>query len=218
MAAVTSQVRFLSCVYVLPMRNLFVVAKAVSTAAALSGNRVTLGAGAGWMREEFEQLGQDFPARGRRMEEMIEALRKLWGGGMVEHHGHYYNFGRLELSPAPSQPIPVYIGGESEAALRRAARLGEGWISVQHTSEECKALVERINGLRREYGRADQPFDRVMACTDAFDLDGYRRLADFGVSSLLTAPWYLYGSDPTSIQTKREALLRFGAEVVAKLG
>ena len=152
------------------------------------------------------------------MEEMIEVLRKLWGGGMVEHHGRYYNFGRLELSPAPSQPVPVYIGGESEAALRRAARLGDGWISVQHTSEECKALVERINGLRREYGRADQPFDIVMACTDAFDLDGYRRLADFGVTSLLTAPWYLYGGDPTSIQTKREALLRFGAEVVAKLG
>jgi alkanesulfonate monooxygenase SsuD/methylene tetrahydromethanopterin reductase-like flavin-dependent oxidoreductase (luciferase family) len=183
----------------------------------LSGNRVSLGAGAGWMREEFEQLGQDFPTRGRRMDEMIAVLRKLWGGGMVEHHGRYCDFERLELSPVPSQPIPIYIGGESETALRRAARLGDGWISVQHTSEECKTLVERINRLRREYGRADQPFDIVMACTDAVDLAGYRRLTDFGVTSLLTAPWYLYGGDPTSLQTKHDALLRFGAEIVAQL-
>lgn len=218
MAAVTERLRFLTNVYVLPARNPFLVAKAVATAAVLSGDRVTLGVGVGWMREEFELLGQDFRTRGRRTDEAIEILRALWRGGMVEHHGRQYDFGRVQMSPTPARPVPIYVGGESEAALRRAARLGDGFISVLHSSAELTEIIDRINVLRKDFGREREPFDFVCSCNDAFDLDGYRRLADIGVTSVLTMPWVFYGEDPTTLDGKRAGLERFGAEVIGKLG
>ena len=105
MAAVTERIRFLTGIYVLPMRNPFVAAKAVGTAAWLSGDRVTLGVGVGWMREEFALLEQPFEQRGARTDEMIEVMRTLWAGGMVEHHGGFYDFARLQMSPAPAPPV-----------------------------------------------------------------------------------------------------------------
>jgi probable F420-dependent oxidoreductase len=121
MAAVTTRLRFLTNVYVLPLRSPFVVAKAVSTAAVLSGDRVALGVGMGWMQDEFALLEQPWPRRGRRADEMIEVMRKLWTGDWVEHHGEFYDFERLRMSPAPAGRVPLYAGGTSEAALRRAA-------------------------------------------------------------------------------------------------
>ena len=123
MAAATERIRFLTAIYVLPMRNPFVVAKAIGTAAVLSKDRVTLGIGAGWMEEEFALLEQPFARRGARMDEMLEVLRKLWAGGMVEHHGEFYDFPRLQMSPAVERPIPIYSGGVSKAAFRRVGRL-----------------------------------------------------------------------------------------------
>jgi probable F420-dependent oxidoreductase len=217
MAGVTTRLRFLTNVYVLPARHPFVVAKAAGTAAVLSHDRVLLGIGVGWMREEFELLGQDFTTRGRRTDEAIAVLRTLWRGGMVEHHGRFYDFDRLEMSPAPSRPVPIYVGGESEPALRRAARLGDGWISVLHTREELAALIARINALRAECGRAREPFDFVVSCSDAFDADGYRRLEEVGATTLLTMPWVLYGGDLNLLDTKRRGLERFAADVIARL-
>ncbi|MHC4215298.1 MAG: TIGR03619 family F420-dependent LLM class oxidoreductase, partial [Planctomycetota bacterium] len=144
MAAVTERIRFTTGIYVLPLRNPFVVAKAVSTAAVMSGDRVTLGVGVGWMKDEFDLLEQSFRNRGRRMDEMIEVMRTLWAGGMVEHHGEYYDFGRLQMSPAPKARIPIIIGGLSEPALRRVGRLGDGWISDIHTAEELGEIVAKI--------------------------------------------------------------------------
>ena len=217
MAAVTRQLRFMTNVYVLPVRNPFVVAKVVGTAAVLSNNRVTLGIGVGWMREEFELLGQDFSTRGKRTDEAIEVLRRLWRGGMVEYHGKFYDFGRLEMSPAPTAPVPIYVGGESPPALRRAARYGDGWISVLRSFAEIKSLIERLTALRRECGRADRPFDVCVSCSDVFDVDGYRRLQDLGVSSILTVPWVMYGEDPTTLDAKQRGLQRFAADVIQRL-
>jgi len=133
MAAVTSRVRFLTNVYVLALRNPFLAARAVATAAALSGDRVALGVGVGWCREEFDLAGQPFAHRGARTDEMIEVLRKLWSGAFVEHHGRFYDFPRVRVLPAPGAPVPIYGGGLSEPALRRAARL-DGWLSDIHTT------------------------------------------------------------------------------------
>jgi probable F420-dependent oxidoreductase len=126
MAAVTERIRFFTSVYVLPMRSPFLVAKTVSSAAVLSGGRVALGVGAGWMRDEFDLMEQAFDARGRRMDEMIDVLRRIWSGGWVEHHGDHYDFDPLEMSPAPVDPIPIYVGGFSPPAIRRAATR-RGW-------------------------------------------------------------------------------------------
>jgi probable F420-dependent oxidoreductase len=216
MAAVTSSLRFLTNVYILPARNPLLVAKQLATVSVMSGGRVALGIGSGWMKEEFELLAADFHTRGRRMDEQVEVLRALWKGGMVEYHGKHYDFPRLEMSPVPAAPVPILVGGVSGPALRRAARLGDGWIAVQHSTEEIRELLGRLQGLRREYGTDDRPFETVVACTDAFDVDGYRRLEELGVTTLTTAPWVLYGADPNSLEEKKDALKRFADDVIAK--
>lgn len=217
MAAVTERLGFFTNVYILPVREPLLVAKQLATVATLSDNRVALGIGVGWMKEEFELLGQDFHTRGKRTNEAIEVLRELWKGGMVEYHGKHYDFDRLEMAPVPSQPIPIFVGGVSDAALRRAARYGDGWIAVQHSTEEIRVLLEKIRTFRKEYGTDGKPFEAVVACTDAFDVDGYRRLEDLGVTTLTTAPWVFYGADPNDLGEKQDALARFGDEVIAKM-
>lgn len=216
MAAVTKRLCFLTSVYVLPMRNPLLVAKAVGTAAVLSENRVILGVGVGWMREEFAMLGEDFHTRGRRTDEAIGVLRALWRGGMVEHRGRFYSFDRLQMSPAPGKPVPIWIGGLTEPALRRAARLGDGWISMLHSLGEIQDFIARLRALRARYDRAHEPFD-VCVWSVVSDLDTFHRLEDAGVSTVLTAPWFSYPGDPSSLDHKRRALERFAEDVLAKL-
>jgi probable F420-dependent oxidoreductase len=217
MAAVTSRVRFMTGIYVLPLRNPFVVAKAVGTAAVLSDERVTLGVGVGWMREEFELLEQPFERRGRRADEMIAVMRKLWTGRVVEHHGEFYDFAPLSMLPAPRAPIPIVVGGISETALRRAARIGDGWISDIHTTAELRDVAAKLRALRAECGRGDEPFEIVAACSDAVNVDGYRRLEDAGVTCLQTMPWFFYGGATHDVARKVEGIRRFADDVIAKL-
>jgi probable F420-dependent oxidoreductase len=218
MAAVTERLRFLTSIYVLPLRNPFAVAKAVGTAAVLSRNRVILGVGAGWMREEFALLEQPFEGRGRRMDEMIEVLRRLWAGGFVEHRGECYAFDPLEMSPVPSEPVPIFVGGLSPAALRRAARRGDGWVSDLHTTEELRAIVATLARQRADSERAGRPFAVVAAVKDAFTPDGYRRAADAGVTHLQTMPWLFYPGAGDSLAAKCDGIRRFGDEVLEPLG
>lgn len=216
MAAVTERLRFLTNIYILPVRNPVLVAKQIATVATMSHGRVALGIGSGWMKEEFELLGVDFHTRGKRMDEEVEILRTLWKGGMQEYHGKHYNFDRLEMSPVPREPVPILVGGITDVALKRAARLGDGWIAVQHSMAELKELLGKLNGFRREYGTEGKPFEIVVACTDVFDVDGYRRLEDLGATTLTTAPWVLYGADPNSLAEKQDALRRFADDVISK--
>lgn len=191
MAAVTERVRFASNVYVAPARDLFTVAKAVSTAAVLSGDRVTLGIGAGWCADEFAQTGQDFGTRGRRLDEMLPALRALWTGKLVEHHGTYFDFAPSQISPVPARPVPVYVGGDSEAALRRAARLCDGWIGNRvYRPEDLFELLDRMRELLRSYGREPGDLDVIAAVAARPDADLYRRLTERGVTGVLCAPWW----------------------------
>ncbi len=216
MAAVTERVRFTTSIYVLPMRNVFSVAKAVATAAVISRDRVTLGVGVGWMREEFELLGQDFKKRGRHADEMIVILRALWAGGWVSFRGDFYDFDELEMSPVPADEIPIYVGGISERALLRAATLGDGWCSDIHTTDDLKRIIAELRRLRANSARAERPFEVLAACADAFDVDGYKRIGDVGVTHTMTMPWYIYGSGD-SLEGKCDAIKRFGDDVIAKM-
>jgi probable F420-dependent oxidoreductase len=220
MAAVTKRLRFSTNIYIAPARHPMVVAKAVATAAVLSGNRVALGVGAGWMKEEFDLLGTDFATRGRRLDEMVEVLRSLWRGGMVEHHGTFYDFNRLEISPVPSAPVPIYGGGHSDAALRRAARL-DGWIGNSYPVDEALDLVTRLDGLRASLSEPYEVIIGVMARPDAALC---RQLEDAGVTGLICAPWMTGKADAdaaqrlASAEAKREAITRFAEQVIAKAG
>lgn len=216
MAAVTTRLRFVTNVYVLALRNPFLAAKAVATAAALSADRVALGIGVGWCREEFALAGQDFGTRGKRTDEMIEVLRKLWSGQYVEHRGRHYRFDRVRMLPAPATHIPIYGGGLSEPALRRAARL-DGWVSDLHTRAELAEIAARLRRLRAEAGLEEQPFSIVASCVDAFDADGIRRLEELGVTHYATAPWIFYGGAWDSLPDKVDGLRRFADDVIAKL-
>lgn len=216
MAAVTKRLSFLTNIFILPARNPVLVAKQIGTVAAIAGGRVALGVGTGWMKEEFELLEVDFHTRGKRLNEGIEVLRTLWKGGMVEYHGKHYDFDRLEMSPVPPSPVPILVGGLSEVALKRAARLGDGWIGVQHNTAELRELLAKIQVLRKEYGTDLKPFENVVASTDAFDVDGYRRLEDLGATTLTTVPWIFYGGDPNSLEEKKDALKRFADDVISK--
>jgi probable F420-dependent oxidoreductase len=218
LAAVTERIRFSTHVYVLPVRNPFVVAKAVGTAAWLSGDRVLLGVGAGWMREEFIQLEQPFERRGARMEEQIEVLRTLWQGGMVEHHGEFYDFDRLEMAPVPRRPVPILIGGHSDTALRRAARIGDGWMGVYYDTEALKEIVRRLQGFRQEYGTADRPFEIQASIVDRTPTpDVCAELAEVGVTCVITSAWMMQGLQFAPLAENVRALEAFGEKYIAPL-
>jgi probable F420-dependent oxidoreductase len=218
MAAVTRRLRFATMVAILPLRHPLEVAKTVGTAALLSGGRVALGAGAGWIREEFDALGVDFATRGARMDEAIGALRALWAGGMVEHAGRFFRFGPLQMSPAPGHPIPILVGGTSGRALRRAARLGDGWIGTGHAPAEAAALLDRLRALRREAGRAEAPFETIVPLAVPPDPEVLRRLeAEHGLTATTAWPFTYTLGPASSAARKREWMLRFGDEVIAKL-
>ena len=163
MAAVTSRLRFSNAVYVAPARPLLEVAKVVATASDISGGRVSLAVGVGWMREEYELMGQDFENRGKRLNEMIPALRELWRGGWVSWSGEHYQVPEMMIEPHPPAPVPILCGGESEAALRRAARLCDGWVGYAYAWDEAVGYVQRLAALRREYGREQEPFEILLA-------------------------------------------------------
>ena len=215
-AAVTSRIRFTTNVFVLPIRNPFQVAKAVGTAAVMSNNRVTLTIGVGWSRDEYQLMGQDFHTRGKRCDEMIDILQLLWSGKMVEYHGEYYDFDRLEMNPAPAARIPIWVGGISDAAHRRAARLGDGWLSDLQPSAEILQSIEAIQAYRAEHGRSNTPFEVMASPNDAWEVDGYRRLHAGGVTHLLTMPWVFYHGENPTLEQKIDGIRRFANDIISQ--
>lgn len=218
MAAVTSRIRFTNAVYVAPSRPLLEVAKQVATAAVISRGRVALTVGAGWMREEFEMLGQPFSNRGRRLNEMIPALRALWQGGWVSWEGEHYRVPEVMIEPHPPAPVPIMCGGESEAALRRAARLCDGWVGAAYTWDVAMSYVQRLTALRRECDRADEPFEIVLALLEMPTVDLYERAEEAGITGVMCAPWMgADGVDPRDVRTFRGPVERFATEIIEKV-
>jgi probable F420-dependent oxidoreductase len=215
LASVTDRIRFATHVYVLPARNPFVVAKAAGTAAWASGGRVVLGIGAGWMKEEFDALGQPYEGRGARMEEQVEVLRSLWQGGMVEYHGKFYDFEPVNMSPAPAEPVPVLVGGHSEVALRRAARIGDGWMGTYYTLDELRGYVERLQGYRREYGTEDRPFEIQASILDVPSREVCAQLDEMGVNTLITSAWLMAGLKYATLDENRAALEEFAVDYMS---
>lgn len=216
LAAITTRLRFTNNVFVLPMRNPFLVAKAISTAAIISENRVTPAFGVGWSADEFALMQQNFKTRGKRADEMLQIMRLLWSGEMVTYQGQHYQFDALEMNPAPSQPIPIWIGGISDPAMRRAARLGDGWVTDLQTSEDIIRSIARIQDWRREYGREDLPFDVMATPSDAWTVDGYKRLADAGVTHILTMPWPFYHGETDELDKKIDGVKRYADDIISQ--
>jgi probable F420-dependent oxidoreductase len=217
MGTVTERIRFCTHVLKLGSRYTLPLARQVGSVAVLTGNRFTLGVGLGWSPEEFEWCGVPYAHRGRRADEAIEVLRKVLGGGMVEHHGEFFDFGALRMSPAPTEPVPIFVGGHTEAGLRRAAR-HDGWTSTMIRFDELHEVIGKLAALRAELGRAGEPFEIQAVCVDRFGLDGYRAQAQIGVTDAIVVPWVFNGIGfDGELRAKQESLKRFAENIIDRM-
>jgi probable F420-dependent oxidoreductase len=218
LAAVTSRLRFTTFVLKLPIRYPVLVAKQATSVGVLTGNRFGLGVGTSPWREDYAVCDVPWEGRGRRIDESIEIIRGLGAGGYFEYHGDVYDVPRIKLSPVPTVPVPILIGGHGDAALRRAARL-DGWMSAGTTDEELDRNIARLGELRREYGRDDVEFEVHAPSIDGFSADGISRLEERGVTDVIAGfrDPYTAGADMQSLQEKLDALRWYADEVIAKV-
>ncbi|MDQ1465999.1 MAG: hypothetical protein QOH10_414 [Actinomycetota bacterium] len=208
LAARTERVRLGTHVYNIGLRHPFVAARAVQTLDIVSAGRLEFGVGASWLEEEWIAAELDFASRGRRVDEAIEVCRLLWTEPEVSYHGEHFHFDGVVFEPKPVQRPgpPVLVGGESAAALRRAARLGDGWIGMGHTFESATAQIAR---LRRELDARGRSLDGFQVCLGgAVDSSAdVARWESIGVTRLIVSPWR---RSPDAVEGLCEFAARFG--------
>jgi probable F420-dependent oxidoreductase len=190
-AAVTTTIKMGTAVYILPLRHPIVTARTVLGIDRLSRGRMILGIGAGWLEEEFRVAGQDFKSRGARTDEIIQILKTVWTEPEPEFHGRHYDFAPIKFEPKPyaTPHPPIIVGGESDAALRRAARLGDGWYGVRHGPEKMREFRDRLLALRCEYGREHEPFEITVNAPRDLDPDTVARYEEAGVDRVVPTLW-----------------------------
>ena len=218
LGAVTQRLRFITFVLKLPVRHPVLVAKQVTSTAVLNGNRLALGVGTSPWREDYEVLGVPWQRRGQRMDEALTIVRGLAAGGYFEFHGEVFDVPAIKLAPVPTRPVPVLIGGHGEAALRRAALAGDGWLHGGGQPAELPGLLSRLASLRSEHGTEARPFETLVISAEAYSADGIRRLEDLGVTEVIVGfRWpYHVGPDTEALQPKLDSLRRYAADVIAK--
>jgi probable F420-dependent oxidoreductase len=219
LGAVTTRLRFVTFVLKLPVRNPVLVAKQATSTAVLTGNRLVLGVGTSPWREDYEVTGVPWARRGQRMDEELQIIRGLSAGGYFEHHGAVFDLAPVKISPVPSEPLPILIGGHGDAALRRAARAGDGWLHGGGDPADLPGLLARLAELRRAEGTAGRPFEVHVISMDAYTVDGVRRLEDQGVTDAIVGfRWpYQVGPDAEPLAGKLGKLRRFADDVIAKV-
>jgi probable F420-dependent oxidoreductase len=225
-ANATSTIRLATNVFILPLRHPITTARSVVTLDRVSGGRVTLGVGVGWLDTEFAIMGEDFTNRGKRTDEIIAILREVWDreSEVIDHHGEYYDFEPFRFQPKPVQKtgIPIEIGGASPAALRRAGTIGDGWIEIGARERDVLAdKIATIQQHRRDAGREATPFE--VTCGLGRTVDDVKRSAEMGVTRVTVGP-APHGdalADPSkpharlSVQDFVEFTARFADEVIS---
>ncbi len=190
LAGRTERIRLGTHVYNIGLRHPFTTARGVQTLDVVSGGRFEFGIGASWLEEEWVAAQLDFHSRGRRVDEAIAVCRTLWTEPIAEYHGTFFSFEGVVFEPKCVQRPwpPILVGGESDAALRRAARLGDGWIGIRHTFESAAPRIARLHELLRQQGRSAEGFQVVLGAEVASRSD-VRRWEELGVTRLIVAPW-----------------------------
>lgn len=218
LAAVTSRLRLTTFVVKLPIRHPVLVAKQATSVACLAGGRFALGVGLSPWPDDYRIMEQPWAHRGARMNEMIAILRGLATGEYFGFHGRFYDFEPIKLSPVPAAPIPILIGGHSDAALRRAARLADGWMHAGGgAAADLDGALARLAALRREHGRDRDPFEIHVVSLDAFTPDGVRRLEDRGVTDVILGVRDMYAGQAMSLDDKVALLRALADGVIAKV-
>ena len=218
MAAVTRKLKFSTSVMKLPVRHPVIVAKSLTTVAVITDNRFVLGVGLSPWQEDFEVCGQPWEGRGKRMDEMIEIIRGLCGGDYFGYEGEFYRLPAIKMCPVPTQPVPILIGGHADVALKRAARLGDGWISAGNTLEELVTMIGKLNAWRAEYGRDKLPFHIQVSGREAYTPDGVQRLEDIGAHEVAVAFRNVYagGVDDRTLPQMLGELNAYAEHVIHK--
>ncbi|HSI26665.1 MAG TPA: LLM class flavin-dependent oxidoreductase, partial [Aeromicrobium sp.] len=217
--AVTSTLRLTPFVLKLPVRPPVLVAKQASSLAYLSGNRLGLGVGISPWPEDFAALGVPWEKRGKRMDECMDVLRGLTSGEFFGYDGEFVSFEPLQQCPAPTEPIPLLVGGHADVALRRAVRKGDGWMHAGGDGEELDRLLGRIAEIRKEEGDTRDDFEIHVISYDAYTPDGVKRLEDKGITDCIVGfrvP-YIKGPDTEPLETKIKNLESFAENVIAKV-
>lgn len=214
MVGVTKTLRFYPAVLKVPVRQPLVLAKALSSLAVVSNNRISLGAGLSPWKEDFTFNGIPFEERGKRMDDCIAIIRGALSGEYFEYASQYYDVGKMKMSPVPTQPLPILFGGHAVPALRRAAQVGDGWISANSDYESLQTMISKLNELRREYG-TDNRTDFEIHAFDmhARSLDDFRRLEGLGVTDICVTPWNPY--DPSlDLAQKLAKIEQFASHII----
>ena len=207
LSARTNNIRFGTHVYNIGLRHPFVTARAAATLDIVSNGRLELGIGASWMREEWDAAGLDFDTRGARVDEAIEVCQRLWTEEVIEFHGAHFDFAPVMFEPKPvQQPIPLIIGGDGPAALRRAATVGTGWIPMNHSLEQLPEARAKLARLAEQHGRTE-PVEITFGAGLVLAPSDIARYEKAGVDRVLVRPWQ-------KSREAVEALTRFAKEVL----
>lgn len=218
MAAVTERLRFTTFVVKLPIRHPVLVAKQAMSVAVLSNNRFGFGVGTSPWPEDYDICDERWPRRGARTDEMIEIIRGLATGEFFAFDGEFYDVQSIKMTPAPTQPIPILIGGHSDRALRRAAELGDGWMHAGGDPEALAGYLATLNELRKQHQRDHLPFEVHVISLEAYSVEGVERLEAMGVTDAIVGFRNSYepGPDTEPLEKKVEAISWFGDEVITK--
>jgi probable F420-dependent oxidoreductase len=226
LGAVTKTLRFASNIYLAALRDPFTAAKSVATASALTRGRIVCGVSAGWLEEEYRIAGVDFASRGRRLDEVLAVVRKLWTGQVVCHEGEFFKFEAIQC-PAPTGHVPIWCGGDSAPAMRRAAR-SDGWLPIPMTVTQAIAAVAKLRSMRVEQGVPAANLDVGLPLAEPVTQPGVDQLREHGLGDLvviapwLPSPWDVQawidsGDDMSRLDVKAKALERYASAVMQKI-
>ena len=214
-AAAAPTLKLGTCILIVPQRNPLILAKELATLDQLSGGRVELGLGVGWLEEEFDALGVPWARRGARNDEYIAAMRALWSGPHAEFHGEFVDFEPATCSPRPvNGNIPVLVGGDTDAAIRRAVRIADGYFPGEGDHERLDALLGRLRGAAEKAGRdpGSIEINAMFGAQMADPLAGLEQMRSVGVDRIMVPAFFFAGPDGL------DRLSEFGEKVISQTG
>ncbi|MEZ5502271.1 MAG: LLM class F420-dependent oxidoreductase [Halioglobus sp.] len=209
LAGQTSRIRLGTNVYLMGLRHPFVAARAIQTLDIASGGRAEVGVGAGWLHSEWRAAGMDPRSRGRRLDEALTVCKRLWTEEVVEHRGEFYAFDPVRFEPKPLQRPhpPIHIGGESDAALRRVARHGDGWYGIGHTLATIGPALKNLRACVRAEGRDPDTLE-IITGANITTREELQRWEDLGVTRVVVCPWQRGSEAVAGLERFAEAVLR----------
>ncbi len=212
MAAHTKTLRLGTGVNILSQANPLLLAKQAATLDLLSNGRFMLGAGIGWLKEEFDAMGVPFERRGARFDDYVVAMRKVWSGEVVEHHSDFLDWSGFQSYPLPVQQggVPIIVGGSKGKAFERIARLGDGWFAPTNDAASLAPMLAELKAACAEHGRDYNTVEITSMWDNKGGMDAIRAFEDIGVSRVIV-PLFMLGRDPVA------GLNTLAADIIAKL-